>query len=283
MRTNSLANRPIVPAAAILLACGGVLHAADAKLYLQAWMPPVDQYFENPQSLAGPPDGQFGGSPHTWAYGRYSALFDFGAPVTASTLEVTHKGWGFIGIAVSMNVADLIVPYGDPLPPHYYWNDDLLKPVSGQTETEVRTTQHPSTSGPRTFRYAMVFLFNPWYQNFGAGVWLDSIGVPISKAFVETSARDTARAIETLDVGLFNGPNAQTNAGRRNALANRASEAAAFVAVGNLPAAQDELQSLLQKVDGIAPPPDWMNDSPEKRALAFRVSQLITWIAMMSR
>ena len=37
----------------------------------------------------------------------------------------------------------------------------------------------------------------------------------------------------------------------------------------------DELTSLLEKIDGQEPPPDWMDDSPEKTDLAASVSLLI--------
>ncbi len=92
----------------------------------------------------------------------------------------------------------------------------------------------------------------------------------------EQAARDLADDILSLDLDLFNGPNANANAGRGNSLANRANEAADFIADGDIPSAIDVLTSLLQKIDGQSPPPDWMDDGlTEKTDLAAEVSALI--------
>ena len=90
------------------------------------------------------------------------------------------------------------------------------------------------------------------------------------------AALDLADAILALDVSLFNGPNDSANSGRRNSLANRAAEAADSFAMGDVDAAIELLTSLLNKIDGQSPPPDWMFDSPEKTGLADEVSQLIS-------
>jgi hypothetical protein len=92
----------------------------------------------------------------------------------------------------------------------------------------------------------------------------------------EQAAQDLAVDILALSLDLFNGPNANSNAGRANSLANRANEAADFIADGDIPSAIDVLTSLLKKIDGQSPPPDWMYDgSDEKTALAEQVSDLI--------
>ena len=75
----------------------------------------------------------------------------------------------------------------------------------------------------------------------------------------------------TLDLGLFNGPNDAANAGRRQALAERAALAADLFADGNIAGAIDELTGLLKKIDGQPPSPDWMDASAEKTALATQV------------
>ncbi len=98
---------------------------------------------------------------------------------------------------------------------------------------------------------------------------------------LEQESRELATLVEGLDLGLFNGPNNNANKGRRNALANRAVEAANLIAAGDIPGAIDELQSLLAKIDGQTPPPDWMDDSPEKSNLAGELSQLINVLAQL--
>jgi hypothetical protein len=99
-------------------------------------------------------------------------------------------------------------------------------------------------------------------------------------SFLEQSARKTATDIQNLDLSVFNGPNANANKGRRNALANRAIEAANAIAAGNITGAIDALTSLLEKIDGQSPPPDWIDDSPEKAALANEVSLLISLLRL---
>ncbi|MEE8061177.1 MAG: FG-GAP repeat protein [Gemmatimonadales bacterium] len=91
---------------------------------------------------------------------------------------------------------------------------------------------------------------------------------------LEEATRALCDLIQTLDPGLFNGPNDNANKGRRNALANRACNAANRIADGQIDAAIALLDSLLDKVDGADPPPDWMDPSPEKSALAVQVTLL---------
>lgn len=91
----------------------------------------------------------------------------------------------------------------------------------------------------------------------------------------EEDARDIAVEILALDLGLFSGPNDNANKGRRKSLANRATEAADAIAVGDFAGAIDSLESLLDKIDGITPPPDWMVSSAEQAQLAADVQALI--------
>jgi len=114
----------------------------------------------------------------------------------------------------------------------------------------------------------------------------------VTTGFLEDEARDLAEDILALDLNLnlFSGPNSNANKGLRNSLANRAVEAANKIAAAAEAAAVpndalhdqliqeaiDELSSLLDKIDGQSPPPDWMNPSTEKSDLADRVSLLIS-------
>ena len=102
---------------------------------------------------------------------------------------------------------------------------------------------------------------------------------------LEGMLRDLAAYIRDLDLTLFNGPNENANQGRRNALANRATAAANIVnhccSSGDpncsLQGAVHSLESLLDKIDGDTPSPDWIHDSPEKTGLAAEVGLLI-WL-----
>jgi hypothetical protein len=84
-----------------------------------------------------------------------------------------------------------------------------------------------------------------------------------------------------VDLALFTGPNDNANAGRRNALANRANAAANEVADGNYAEAMDVLISLLDRVDGTEPPPDWMEDSAEKSEIVARIGELTTLVGFL--
>ena len=98
----------------------------------------------------------------------------------------------------------------------------------------------------------------------------------VTTGFFEDLTRETAEDIEILNLDLFNGQNDNANAGRRNALVNRTQAAANAIAEGDLQTARDELVSLLEKIDGEIPPPDWMKDSPEKAELAELILLLIS-------
>ncbi len=105
-------------------------------------------------------------------------------------------------------------------------------------------------------------------------------GVPGS--FLEDLTRDLANdVIPGLDLGNFTGPNNNANQGRRNALANKAQSAANFIAAGDYASAIAELESLLEKIDGIEPPPDWIADSQEKTDLREEVELLIALLELL--
>lgn len=81
--------------------------------------------------------------------------------------------------------------------------------------------------------------------------------------------------IQALDLSVFRGPNNKANSGLRKSLANRAIKAANAIASDDIEDAIDALDSLLNKIDGQAPPPDWMDDSQEKTDVAITVADLI--------
>ncbi len=105
---------------------------------------------------------------------------------------------------------------------------------------------------------------------------------------LEDLLRGVANNISVTNLAYFNGPNENANEGRRNALANRATAAANIAShccTGepgcSLNGAINTLESLLDKIDGDTPTPDWMYDSPAKTALADEVRFLIAFMEML--
>ena len=94
----------------------------------------------------------------------------------------------------------------------------------------------------------------------------------VTSGWMESSLRSLAGEILALETDLFNGPNANANRGRRTALSNRAIQAANAIGIGDVDDAVEALSSLLDKVDGASPPPDWMDGSPAQAALAEEVA-----------
>ncbi len=93
----------------------------------------------------------------------------------------------------------------------------------------------------------------------------------------EAEAREVADTLSGFLLDQFTAPNNNSNAGRQNALANRANRAGNLIAEGNLAEAVHVLESLLARIDGHGPQPDWMElDDPARIALAEQVTNLIT-------
>ncbi|MHC4414159.1 MAG: hypothetical protein ACYS0G_02625 [Planctomycetota bacterium] len=97
---------------------------------------------------------------------------------------------------------------------------------------------------------------------------------------LEEATRFLSADIRITDLNLFNGPNDNARRGRRNALANRATEAANAIVAEDIEGAIESLSSLLEKTDGESPPPDWMEGSPEQTALAAEISLLIALLLL---
>lgn len=103
-------------------------------------------------------------------------------------------------------------------------------------------------------------------------------GVPAS--WIESRLRDDATGVMALGLSVFDAPNNNAKAGRRNAISNKLSSAANMVADGDLQGAIDELTSLLQKLDGEPSPPDWMVDGPDKDALRAEIELIIALLGI---
>lgn len=102
-----------------------------------------------------------------------------------------------------------------------------------------------------------------------------------TSGFIEDELRGLCEFIQNVDLGLFTGPNDNVNEGRRNALCNRANAAANVVAAGNFDAAINVLEALLDRVDGVNAPPDWVAPSAERDEIAGRVVVLIVLLELL--
>jgi len=118
----------------------------------------------------------------------------------------------------------------------------------------------------------------------GDGVWDNDDPLPnepgVTTGWLEDETRDQQEEILEVTLAVFDAPNNNAAKGRRNSLANRAAAAANAIADGSIQQAIDILTSLLAKVDGVTPPPDWLVDSAEKTEMANDVSQLISLLQL---
>jgi hypothetical protein len=96
-----------------------------------------------------------------------------------------------------------------------------------------------------------------------------------TESYIEAELRDIAYNIQNFELDIFTGPNNNANKGRRGALSNRFDAAANAAAEGQVEEAIDILNSLLDRVDGIDVPKDWIEDSIEKEYLVFSVFDMI--------
>ncbi|HUW82479.1 MAG TPA: thrombospondin type 3 repeat-containing protein [Phycisphaerae bacterium] len=118
----------------------------------------------------------------------------------------------------------------------------------------------------------------------GDSVWDNDDPLPnepgVTTGWLEDQTREEQQDILDVTLVVFDAPNNNAAKGRRNSLANRAAAAANAIADGNIQQAIDILTSLLEKVDGVTPPPDWLVDSAEKTEMANDVSQLISLLQL---
>ncbi|HET6201896.1 MAG TPA: LamG-like jellyroll fold domain-containing protein [Planctomycetota bacterium] len=97
----------------------------------------------------------------------------------------------------------------------------------------------------------------------------------VTCGFLESMMRTTAAQIEALDLVYFTGMNENMISGRRNWLANRLQNAANLVCDGQHQGALALLNEVLDRIDGIASPGDWMVESDQKSALKETIEFLI--------
>jgi len=96
-----------------------------------------------------------------------------------------------------------------------------------------------------------------------------------TECYVESEIRDLADFIRSLSLDLFTAPNSNANKGRRTALANRADAAANNAAEDDFAGSIEALLSLVDRVDGVNIPKDWMVDSDEKTYLLNTATELM--------
>lgn len=98
-------------------------------------------------------------------------------------------------------------------------------------------------------------------------------GVPGS--WIEQRLRGDASYALGLPLECISAPNTNAAMGRRNAIGNKLTDAANKLALGDRFGAIDALNSLKDKLDGNASPPDWMLDCEEKDALYAEIVLMI--------
>jgi len=96
-----------------------------------------------------------------------------------------------------------------------------------------------------------------------------------TESYIEAELRDIAYNVQNFELDVFTGPNNNANKGRQGALSNRFNAAANAVAEAQVEEAIDVLNSLLDRIDSIDVPKDWIADSLEKEYLVFSVFDMM--------
>ncbi|MCZ6601880.1 MAG: SBBP repeat-containing protein [Planctomycetota bacterium] len=94
-------------------------------------------------------------------------------------------------------------------------------------------------------------------------------------ATLEGAAILLADQVRAVDLSLFDAPNANAAAGRRDSLARRMENAGKAAAAGDLEDALELLEEVLARIDGTEFPVDWTEPSPETSSLASQIRLLI--------
>lgn len=100
----------------------------------------------------------------------------------------------------------------------------------------------------------------------------------VTQGYLQSLTCQLAIDILQMDHNLFTGNNAIAKKARRATLALHAALASALISHGNYNAAQNQLENLLDRIDGVNAPQDWMVPSAQKTALAEYVDLLISLI-----
>lgn len=100
----------------------------------------------------------------------------------------------------------------------------------------------------------------------------------VTSGFIENQVRSLSESALNFSLVVIEAKNANAAKGRRNAIANRLTAVANSVADGNAGDATDQLQSLLNKLDGDAQQRDWMVESTEKDYLVGEIQAVLDLI-----
>lgn len=103
----------------------------------------------------------------------------------------------------------------------------------------------------------------------------------VTSGFIEDALRGFCDLITGFDLAVIDAKNDNARRGRRNAMCNKVNAAANAVAAGDYPDAIDQLESLLQKLDGDPNPEDWMVDGDEKSGLASEIELMLTLLQLL--
>ncbi len=103
----------------------------------------------------------------------------------------------------------------------------------------------------------------------------------VTSGFIEDSLRGFCDLINGFDLGVIDAKNDNARRGRRNAMCNKVNAAANAVAAEDYQDAIDQLNSLLQKLDGDPSPKDWMVGGDEKSNLVSEIELLDTLLQLL--
>jgi hypothetical protein len=99
-----------------------------------------------------------------------------------------------------------------------------------------------------------------------------------TQVFIEEELRRCSVKIETTDLSLMEARNYSAASGKRKAMSKKLISAANAVHVGDYQGALNQLISLLDKVDGLPRPGDWMVASTEKTEMRTQMEYCVELI-----
>jgi hypothetical protein len=102
-----------------------------------------------------------------------------------------------------------------------------------------------------------------------------------TSGFIENEARSLSSEVTDYSPSVIDAKNTNAAKGRINAMSNKLTTVANSLANGDSQAALDELNSLLNKLDGDPSPKDWISDPTSRDMLRYQVEQLILLIGYL--
>ncbi len=102
----------------------------------------------------------------------------------------------------------------------------------------------------------------------------------VSSGYIEEALNTICAYIDDMPLEIFAAPNDNARKGRRNAMCNKLHAAARAVASDDWQDAYNQLESLLQKLDGAEQPPDWMVPGEAKDCVRDEITLLAFLISL---